>query len=150
MHEIEKNKWQIVNEILMKYFPNKTLGITTRNDALKIFFNERKNLKKDKEKIKISIDIIFADNKINKVSFPFISKINKIIGKKIGYVDSHDEMIYKGNINIDFNINFDKVDDFKKIIKNLVGSTLKTSLSKINNKYNLPLIKKININKGYE
>ena len=41
-------------------------------------------------------------------------------------------MINNGIINASFNINFDKVDEFKKILKNLE-----------NNKYDLPKIKKI-------
>ena len=60
MHNIKKNKWDIVNKILIIYFPNRTTGITTQNDALKIYFNENKKIKKEKEKVIFSIYITFT------------------------------------------------------------------------------------------
>ena len=135
MHKIEKDKWDIVNDIFIKYFPNRTIGISTQDDALKIFFNEQKKLQKDKEKIRVTVDIILEDKTIYIESLHYLNKINKIIGKKIGYLDEYDKIINHGKVNADFNINFDKIDEFKKIIKNL-----------LNNKYDLPKIKKIKYN----
>jgi hypothetical protein len=134
MHNIDKTKWLLFNQIFIKFFPNRTVGITSYNDAIKLFFNEKKNLKKDKEKQIFSLDIIFEDSKMNTEAFYYLNKIDKIVGKNIGYLDEYNKIIVNGKVNAYFNINFDKVDEFKFIIMNLK-----------NNKYELPAIKKIKL-----
>jgi hypothetical protein len=129
-HDVSKDKWDNVNNILKKYFPNRTHGITTKKDAIKIFFDEKKNIKKDKEKVMFLIDIIFDDKKIDKDLFKYWNKIDKIIKKKnIGYLEGYDAI---GSKNLSFNINNDKIDNFKEIIDKIE-----------NNKFDLPKVKEI-------
>ena len=131
---VDKTLWSDVNDILKKYFPNRTNGITTINDAIKIFFEEKKRIVKDKEKIIVNIVIYFKDKKLNDEVDKYLKIINKIIGKKIGYINQYDMGVSHGRLNIEYNINKDKIDEFKKLI-----DTLK------NNKSELPQITKINI-----
>jgi hypothetical protein len=129
-HGVSKDKWDSVNNILKKYFPKRTNGITTSKDAIKIFFNEKKNIKKDKEKVTFSVNITLEDKKINENLFKYWKKIDKIINKKnIGYLVGYDLI---GSKNLEFNINEDKIDAFKEIIDKIK-----------NNDFDLPKIKKI-------
>ena len=97
---------------------------------LKYFLMKKKNIKKDKEKVMFLIDIIFDDKKIDKDLFKYWNKIDKIIKKKnIGYLEGYDAI---GSKNLSFNINNDKIDNFKEIIDKIE-----------NNKFDLPKVKEI-------
>ena len=133
-HNVKKKLWPIVNEILIKYFPNRTNGITSNKDSIKIFFNEQTNIKKDKEKYTYSLNIYFDKDSIDNIKpDDFVKKFDKILTKKIGYISEYDKFINKNLLNIYVNIDYDKIEKFNNILKNI-----------IDNKYiTLPKIKKI-------
>jgi hypothetical protein len=113
-HDIDDNLLPIVNAELKRIFPDRTNGITSRNDALKIYFTKKKNIPIDVEKIRYSVDFTF-DKKINTPAVPIIDKLN-ICLHKIGYVDSYDMLIKNGKLNVYCNINFDRISEFKRAI----------------------------------
>jgi hypothetical protein len=116
-HFIHKKLWNQTNEILQEYFPNRTNGITSKADALHISIYPKK-IKKDKEKKIFSLDFVFSTI-INEDSKKYIKKLKKLIPKEIGYISEYDKNISNGKILINFNINYDKVSEFKKLVKNI-------------------------------
>jgi hypothetical protein len=116
IHSIPKNKWPLVNDILLKYFPNRTNGIVSDKECIEILFNKNKRLKKYTEKIKVSIDIFFT-KKINEESTTIWTKISDIIDKmKYGIMSDYDPNISNGKTNANVLININKIDTIEDLI----------------------------------
>ena len=127
---IDKELWPAVNKEIKEVFAERTNGITSIHDALKIYFAKRKNIPIDVEKVIFTVDLTF-DKKINELATPTITKINNVI-KKIGYVDSYDMNIKNGELNFYCNINFDKIAEFKRAIISIKKIKLPHKIKKIN------------------
>jgi hypothetical protein len=128
-HDIDDKLLSIVNTEIKNIFPDRTNGITSRNDALKIYFSKKKNIPIDVDKIVYSIDFTF-DKTINLPSAPIIDKINTYL-HKIGYVDSYDMLIQNGSLNVYCNINFNKIAEFKRAIKSIKTANILPKIKKI-------------------
>ena len=116
IHSIPKNKWTLVNDILLKYFPRRTNGIVSDKECIEILFNKDKRLKKYIDRIGVSIDIYFT-RKINEESTTIWTKISDIIDKmKYGIMHDYDPKITKGKTNAHFLININKIDSIEILI----------------------------------
>ena len=118
IHSIPKNKWTLVNNILFKYFPNRTNGIVSNKECIGISFNKNKKLEKYTEKIEVSIDIIFT-HKINEYidADEIWTKIGNIIKKmKFGFIGEYDPYIIKGKTNANFLIKQNKINAIEDLI----------------------------------
>lgn len=129
-HDVDQNKWTDVNNILKKIYPDRTIGITTYQDAIKIFCKKQKILTKDIEKNRYQIDIYFKDKTITETQ-KYVKIINKHI-KDIGYVDDYIPKIGRlGYFYVIININHDSEKKFKDIFKKIVTELPKIEKSKI-------------------
>jgi hypothetical protein len=136
-HRVNEKIINDVNKILISYFPKRTLGIQNNKDAIIIYFEKKKKIKKIKEYIKWEISYVFEDKKIfqpedeleNTIKF-ILSKIDK---KFIHRFDA--AFNFKGSTVLFFSIYNDKLNEFINTIKKL-----KISL--------MPKIKKIVIMEG--
>lgn len=117
-HNVNKNLWSTVNDILIDFFPNRTLGIMNNKDSLKIFFNEQSVIKPDEPKITFMVQILFKD-KIKDDAFPYFDKISKLIGKDIGYLVECHCLITEGKGHSEFNININKINEFKEVMNDI-------------------------------
>jgi hypothetical protein len=119
-HDISEKKWKNVNKILKKYFPKKTIGITSNKDAIKIFFEEQKNIKKNQKKVSFDLEISFIDEIVDKkIILNDLLKIDSIIQKNnIGYLNNVYIILGK-HTHLDFNINFNKIKKFEEIIEKI-------------------------------
>ena len=117
-----------VNKILKLIFVNRTQGITSSSDVLKIYFEEKKIIKIDKEKEKVYATIYFKKN-MKEETAVFVSKLNKEI-KKFGRVDEYDEIIFNNQMTISFNIELDKVNQFRETFFKVINKKL-SMISKI-------------------
>ncbi len=121
-HDIDKNKINDFNKIFIEQFPKKTLGFMTNNDAIKLYFTEQKTIKKDKEKKVFYVDFNFSKKPVNYKKFV---QILLKMPSSIGYVDSYpytEDIYYNKIFDVEFNINYDKIDKFKEFIKNIKNS----------------------------
>jgi hypothetical protein len=134
-HNITKNLWSSVNKLLTLYFPNRTNGIENNKDALKIYFEEKKKINKENDKISISLDIFFEkkDFAKNEDAIKYFKIIDSLVKKKkIGYLSEASYTIRNGKTYAYFNIDKNKLDDFKIIIKKIE-----------NNELDIPKVKKV-------
>ena len=116
IHYIPKDKWTLVNNILFKYFPNRTNGIVSNKECIGISFNKNKKLEKYTEKIEVSIDILFT-KKINEDSDIVWTKIENIIKKmNFGFLSDCDPYITDGKTNANFLIKINKIDAIEDLI----------------------------------
>jgi len=131
IHQVDKEMWPIVNRIFIKYFPKRTLDITSHSNGIQIFFNEKTKIKKDIEKNRFAFKILFQDRTLSSNTEIYVNKLEKIMGKKIGFVSEYDVMFGGGKLYISFDVNVDKIEEFKQFIENLEKNNYDGNLPKI-------------------
>jgi len=119
-HDIKDDVKDEFNKILISYFPKKTLGLEHQKNAIKIYINDKKNLKLTKNHIMFEVYIEYI-NKI-KLSQNDFNKVHTYITKKIGkkYIfDLREASNDLGSITLYYNVYTDKIIEFANKFKNI-------------------------------
>jgi hypothetical protein len=117
-HNIKDDVKDDLNKLLISYFPKRTIGLHDHNDAIKIYINEKKNLKPIKNHIMFEVNIEYVDKvKLSKDNFDKVHKyITKQLGKKYIY-DLREAYNSIGSITLYYNVYIDKIKRFAKKFK---------------------------------
>jgi hypothetical protein len=123
-HDFEEKLIDKFNQIFTSYFPKRTIGFSNYSDSIKVFLEDQKKLKKEKEKIGICCYIVLdkKDNyfiKNGNDAKKFISSLQKKLPKTIGYIDTYYPKFENHSNYICLNINHDKVIDFSNFLKKI-------------------------------
>jgi hypothetical protein len=119
-HNINEKLVKQFNDILMKYFPKKTIGFTTRKDTIKIFYKEQKRFRHEKEKESVTINFIIKEHK-DMIKYSTFIKSLENLPKSIGYMVEYDidfpiAISKRIHTFVKFHIVYDKLKEFDEFL----------------------------------
>ena len=116
-HAIVKDKQHLFNNIFNDFFPNRTRGYETDNDAIKIELVEKKKIRAEKEKTLCYVQMTFKDKKLSMPGVDIIKKYEKIL-RKLGKMSAHDMVVSRGYFTFEINVIKGKETEFEELMKN--------------------------------